>query len=63
MDVHFLRQNFARALNVYFHAEKEVMNNDCDRMMMMMMMMMIMIMIIIMMIIIITEDDYDDADD
>jgi hypothetical protein len=61
MDVHFLRQNFARALNVYFHAEKEVMNNDCDRMMMMMMM--IMIMIIIMMIIIITEDDYDDADD
>jgi prolyl-tRNA synthetase len=40
---HFLGQNFARAFNVYFQTEKEVMNKDWDRMMMMMMMMMMMI--------------------
>ena len=41
---HFLGQNFARAFNVYFQTEKEVMNNDWDRMMMIMMMIMIMMM-------------------
>ena len=49
---HFLGQNFARAFNVYFQTEKEVMNNDWDRMM-----------IMIMEMIRITEDDDDDDDD